>query len=248
MNYNFKILSILSCSFYTLCAAEQPHQKIQTAPPSPIERINAPTKVPKITQQFPNIDQVAGLQALLPAVPNNSPEVLSLSPPLATSAQKDTITEFITGFSVIISKRDDAKGQNVHDLDQFMIKHIPTHLLKTMQELHIGDNMLTKELVIAHLKENSPDVLKYENKNIPKAVVYHYIDSCIHQAFTQSQTQELFSRYVTVLADMDDKDHYNTLLNSIAENYATGGGCWAGVRNRCAVSLAYLVAHKIDVL
>lgn len=247
MKSTLKTFNILSCTLYTLCAAESPTEKVLAAPPLPAEKIATPTEpVLQYAPQIPGFESVPVSPALLPAAPNSSPAVLSLTPPLATSAQQNTIKEFIAGFSKVMSTTNDAHGQNVHALDPFMQEHIPTHLLKTLQDLKIGDNTLTKEEIIAKLKEKSPDELRYENTKIPKAIVCQYVGTCVNQAFTQQQTQELFSRYVALLTNMDDQDHYNTLLSSIAENYATGGGCWPGVRNRCAISLAHLLSYQIN--
>lgn len=246
-----KMLTIFSCALHTVYAAQSPEEKNLTAPPSPVDAIETATApVPEQDSQFPDPESESVSPALLPVAPNNSPAELSLDPavPQASDAQKRVINEFISGFSTVMSKTSDAHGQNVHDLDVFMQAHIPTHLIKILQEVNIGENTLTKEKVTAILKAKAPAELRYENKKIPQATVHGYIDKCVTQAFTQAQTQELFSRYVEILISMDDQDHYNTLLNSIAENYATGGGCWPGVRNRCAISLAYLVAHKIDAL
>ncbi len=249
MKPTLKICTLFSCTVYTLCASETLEEKMLTAPPSsPVTEVTTPIGATgQKTPQFPDLESLSVSPAVIPTAPPNSQEALSLSPhPLATSAQKDAIREFIKGFSTVMSKINDAHGQNVHALDPFMLAHIPTHLLKTLQELKIGDNALTKEAIITQLKAKAPIELRYENTKIPKSTIHNYIDQCVNLAFTQPQTQELFSRYVTVLIDMDDQDYYNTLLNSITENYTTGGGCWPGVRNRCAISFAYLVAHRID--
>ena len=179
---------------------------------------------------------------------NNFSAELPLSLFVATSDQKNAMKDFINGFCLVLSKVNDKNPQNVHILDSFMEENIPTHLLKTIRDLNIGHNTLTKEQIIATLKAKTSNELRYKDKKIPKMTVHRYIELCIAQAFTHKQTQELFSRYVALLIDMQDQQYDNTLLESIIENYKTNGGCWAGVRNRCAISLAYIIAHKIGAL
>ncbi|HCU06732.1 MAG TPA: hypothetical protein DIC42_04020 [Holosporales bacterium] len=234
MKQTLKTLGIFLCTLYTVCATQSGEAEIKT-PTAPMT-----SKLP----QFPNIED----ENLLPAAPKSSPIELSLSIPLASSNHKNAIIEFITGFSTVWSTISTEHAQNVHNFDSFMEANIPTRLLKTLQELNIGDNTLTKEQIIAMLKDKTPDELRYEDKRVSKATVHKYIDLCVTQAFTNPQTQELFSRYIMVLTDMNDQDYNNTLLNSITENYETKGGCWAGVRNRCAISFAYIIAHKIGAL
>jgi hypothetical protein len=237
MKQNLKTLNIFLCTLYTLCATESP-EATSTTPTAPIT-----SKVPL----FPKTENTILSPTLSPAAPNNSPTVPQVGV-FFSDNQKNAIKEFITGFSTVWSKTNNTHAQSVHDLDAFMVTHIPTLLLKPVQDLKIGTNTLTKDQILATLKEKTPDELRYENKKVSKATVHKYIDLCVNQAFTQQQTQELFSRYVAVLMDMNDQDYYNTLLSSITENYETKGGCWPGVRNRCATSFAYIIAHQIGAL
>ena len=227
MKHKLKTLGLFLSTLYTVCATESGEEAIKT-PTAPMTR-----KAPL----FPKTDEKT-----------LSEEKLPLSTSLTPSDPKQAIVEFITGFSNVMSKISDTHAQSVHALDAFMDKHIPTHLLTIVQELQIGHSPQTKEQIIATLKGKTPEALRYENKKVSKATVHKYIETCVTQAFTKQQTQELFSRYVAVLMAMDDQDYYNTLLTSITENYETKGGCWPGVRNRCAISFAYIIAHKIGAL
>lgn len=227
MKHQLKTLGLFLSTLYTVCATELGEEAIKT-PTAPMT-----SKAPL----FPKTDEKT-LSA------KKSPLSTSLTP----SDPKQAIVEFITGFSTVWSTASNEHAQSVHNLDAFMEANIPTLLLKTLQDLNIGNNTLTKEQIIATLKDKTPEALRYENKKVSKATVHKYIETCVTQAFTKQQTQELFSRYVAVLMDMDDQDYYNTLLTSIAENYETKGGCWPGVRNRCAISFAYIIAHKIGAL
>ncbi|MDP2192914.1 MAG: hypothetical protein Q8K36_00080 [Alphaproteobacteria bacterium] len=193
--------------------------------------------------------------SLQPQTPPSTPtfEPLVLPENAFTEREKlrksrDTIEKFINGFSEIMAQTRDKESLDVHKLDHYMDTHVEALLLATMRDLHLGHDAYDLIEIREALCFKAPTVLGYEQQEINKEQTIEYVKSCMKTVDTQPQTKELFSRYHALLLQLNDADYWHTFLLSIAENYQTGGGCWLGVRNRCAISLAYVVDAHIKHL
>lgn len=123
-------------------------------------------------------------------------------------------------------------GHNVHVLDAYVEAHLPA-LLERARTLDFGNPNLSKQEAQEVLCSQATGALIIDGKPIARDVIIgQLIPACLTTAYETPLTQELYSRLVSVSTD------FRFLLESICENYATGGGCLQGVRNRGAIVFA----------
>jgi len=138
---------------------------------------------------------------------------------------------------------------DVHVLDG----HVNTNfaaVLNVGMSLGVDNPDLTVEQMKQYLISNSGFYTNYDGTAVSPAELTGYINSALDTAGTDGSVREMYSRVISSIQRLE-AEGVNTdgqlqlLLDALAENYLTRGGCFAGVKNRVYVRYVDILGNLV---
>lgn len=141
------------------------------------------------------------------------------------------------------------QNESVHIIDSYVEKNLNT-LCSIASKHCLDDGTLKKEeiqkILRGTLAENPDLYTKYEDKLVTTSMMHGYVEAVLQGL--DEPVLSLYSRALTfslrLKEEQEEAWHLQRIYDCIAENYLTGGGCYAGRRNRIFIVYTAMLTEE----
>ncbi len=145
-------------------------------------------------------------------------------------------------------------GGDVHQIDAYTAAHLPAVLQILTDNLGIAISGDATQLTTT-LQKWAPVHFEYHKPNntiaiLGQARLVNYIQNALNTAAENRDVIAAYDLAVQAITGMEGDTqtrHRHELLNAIAENYETQGGCFQGVRNRIFIRIVDILCTVLEI-
>ena len=145
-------------------------------------------------------------------------------------------------------------GGDVHQIDGYTEQNLPAVLQILSDNLSVAISEDPNQ-VSTTLQNWAPVHFEYRRPNntrmmIGKPRLCSYIDAALNKARENQSVFQAYDLAVQAIEGMEGDTqtrHRHELLNAIAENYETQGGCFQGVRNRIFIRIVDILCTVLEI-